>query len=52
MLLSLSKSFGGLVEEVMTAANDDMEIMIAPFYLVVFHTARSNKISSALFMFL
>jgi uncharacterized protein (DUF302 family) len=27
----LSKSFGGLVEEVMTAANDDMEKMIAPF---------------------
>jgi uncharacterized protein (DUF302 family) len=26
----LSKSFGGLVEEVMTAANDDMENMLAP----------------------
>jgi len=29
----LSKSFGGLVEDVMTSANDDMEIMIAPFIL-------------------
>jgi uncharacterized protein (DUF302 family) len=27
----LSKAFGGLVEEVMSAANDEMETMISPF---------------------
>jgi uncharacterized protein (DUF302 family) len=37
----LSKAFGGLVEEVMSGANDEMEMMISPF--IVSHAGKTLK---------